>query len=737
MPLHVRNRRVPKYSKLWWALEYQRRRSLRRAVQRYFALDRPVVDDDSIGIASASTSSSSVSSSPPTERKKSSGGDGRSSEQLDSRSLATPFKSASSDSDCDVSKTVDSSSSSWESMSESDLFADYPVEGVPDTSFMPSPKSEAEVDRDERPAFDELDIHLATFESQPCQAVIRTTLPSISNLLEDGGPSQESPMFLPCNMSAIHQEPNEHEDVKLIKVDDNNCLILFEFNTDSPYHLIISHGNARLTLLYGELTVNNCALTKNEPVSLSIGLLEQVLFLRHVANYSPFKNPVPAPVVIDQQPFLTDSNKVRVKEELKTMKRDYAILHAAREESTKLSWIEWKAPSRPLLDEDDDYWIGVKYRSLPPPVDPYWMSTVTEIAEKLHVTSVVMVIGTKSSGKSSFLRWTINEAISRWRKSFIYVDADPGQTEFSPPGQLQATLVTAPLLSPPFINIANLPKGQIIAASAVGGVAMQMNPTLYVSAFRAVWAKVKEAVQQKPRPICINTMGWTNGVGGEMLVDIIRTVTPNMVVELVPAGDLNPSGNGDEETSEYSAENVNNARSWTGYFDVVFYEYIKLVRSSNISQRPRNSREARELAMLGYLSHCVDLMYKPIADVSRKKMDLATVFVHCVCDYPLTLEIAVKSLDFSWVQLCRTRDNVQLTEGPKLENDVDGNELIGCAYVMAMDRVNNHIEVVTPVPQDALSQVNLLIRPTGIDLPKRLLDDVVESIKIKRVVSEL
>ena len=68
----------------------------------------------------------------------------------------------------------------------------------------------------------------------------------------------------------------------------------------------------------------------------------------------------------------------------------------------------------------------------------------------------VITIGGKSSGKSTFNRVLCNHLHS-WTpgKKCFYLDLDPGQPEFGPPGQLSLVEVSAPILGPPFTHPAS------------------------------------------------------------------------------------------------------------------------------------------------------------------------------------------------------------------------------------------------------------------------------------------
>ncbi|GFR14330.1 polynucleotide 5'-hydroxyl-kinase NOL9, partial [Trichonephila clavata] len=64
----------------------------------------------------------------------------------------------------------------------------------------------------------------------------------------------------------------------------------------------------------------------------------------------------------------------------------------------------------------------------------------------------ILVYGPQGAGKSTLLRYLINTTLNKFDDVY-YLDTDPGQTEFSPPGVVSLTKVTGPLLGPSFSHL--------------------------------------------------------------------------------------------------------------------------------------------------------------------------------------------------------------------------------------------------------------------------------------------
>lgn len=65
------------------------------------------------------------------------------------------------------------------------------------------------------------------------------------------------------------------------------------------------------------------------------------------------------------------------------------------------------------------------------------------------------MFGGKGTGKSTFLRYYVNRLVTQpgGGGPVLVVDLDPGQSEFTVPGSVTATVVRAPLLGPNFTHL--------------------------------------------------------------------------------------------------------------------------------------------------------------------------------------------------------------------------------------------------------------------------------------------
>eukprot|EP00038_Savillea_parva_P001265 m.102725 g.102725 ORF g.102725 m.102725 type:complete len:582 (-) comp10446_c1_seq3:1335-3080(-) len=141
---------------------------------------------------------------------------------------------------------------------------------------------------------------------------------------------------------------------------------------------------------------------------------------------------------------------------------------------------------------------------------------------------VILVCGGKDAGKSTFARWMVNRLLSRY-PSVDYIDLDPGQTEFGPPGLVSHTVVKSPVFGAPFTHLQPPHDARFIGAASPKG-----DPAGY---FEAVTDLLQQHVDRSlaaagaRTPTVVNTSGWVRGLGLELLLDTIRVAVPDIVVQ--------------------------------------------------------------------------------------------------------------------------------------------------------------------------------------------------------------
>lgn len=138
----------------------------------------------------------------------------------------------------------------------------------------------------------------------------------------------------------------------------------------------------------------------------------------------------------------------------------------------------------------------------------------------------ILVCGQKGVGKSTFCQYLTNSLIRR--KTVTYLETDPGQPAFSPPGLITLHKFTQPILSPPFIRSG---MNNLIRCQHIGNISPRDNPRHYIDCISDLLSH-----DERSGPTIINTPGWTKGTGFELLTSLIEIEKPEFVVVVAPEG---------------------------------------------------------------------------------------------------------------------------------------------------------------------------------------------------------
>ena len=117
------------------------------------------------------------------------------------------------------------------------------------------------------------------------------------------------------------------------------------------------------------------------------------------------------------------------------------------------------------------------------------------------------------------------------------LDIDPGQPEYSVPGQLSLVHVREPNLSPQFAHPSTGASNKLIRAHTIAASTPAQDPDLYM---KCVLDLISQYRQLSSRghgyPLVINTPGWVLGTGLEILVALITRIRPSDVIYMSQEG---------------------------------------------------------------------------------------------------------------------------------------------------------------------------------------------------------
>nr|XP_019964210.1 PREDICTED: polynucleotide 5'-hydroxyl-kinase NOL9 [Paralichthys olivaceus] len=327
--------------------------------------------------------------------------------------------------------------------------------------------------------------------------------------------------------------------------------------------------------------------------------------------------------------------------------------------------------------------------------------------------AVVLVCGTKNVGKSSFIRTLINTLLNH-TNCVDYLEGDLGQTEFTPAGCLSLSVVSEPLLGPPFTH-QRTPEHMIY----YGQASCESNLDRYLESLKSLW---RRRPQSRETPVIINTMGWVKGFGFQLLVDMIRFFPVSHVVQLGHGGStqcpaLTPeflrTAHGfqthppTQTALEEFTESHSPPRSYTHL--VVQSEFQGVARQG--TAKHQRSNEHRELSLLAYLSQLQSSdpgPVRPLHSLTPYQVPHAAValgVIHCEV-MPSHMFYAANA---SLVGLCCLGEKITSRGGPVLLSQAPICPCVGFGVLRGIDMARGLYFLLTPVDPSILRKVNCLL----------------------------
>lgn len=180
-----------------------------------------------------------------------------------------------------------------------------------------------------------------------------------------------------------------------------------------------------------------------------------------------------------------------------------------------------------------------------------WNETIFRITTRDHKKPpVVFICGPKNAGKSTFAKLLTNRLLVvaeeksttkgkelHASNSAMYLDVDPGQPEYSLPGNMTLCEVSGPNLGPSFSHPWGGEAVQVIRAHALGALTPAADLELFTACLQDLFENYKARLAMLPDcALVVNTPGWILGTGLEILLDTIRLINPTEIVYMSQAG---------------------------------------------------------------------------------------------------------------------------------------------------------------------------------------------------------
>ncbi|CDK28522.1 unnamed protein product [Kuraishia capsulata CBS 1993] len=141
----------------------------------------------------------------------------------------------------------------------------------------------------------------------------------------------------------------------------------------------------------------------------------------------------------------------------------------------------------------------------------------------------VFVLGTKNSGKSTFVRFLLNSITSN-EQNVVILDLDPGQPEYSPSETISLTEQTVPIFG---LNLKQFSQTlKTDECHYIGFSSPQRDPDTYLEAVSKLCLTYESRYASRNLPLLVNIPGWVKGFGVKLLERLSQLINPTHTVYL-------------------------------------------------------------------------------------------------------------------------------------------------------------------------------------------------------------
>ncbi|GAB1289289.1 Polynucleotide 5'-hydroxyl-kinase NOL9 [Apodemus speciosus] len=310
-----------------------------------------------------------------------------------------------------------------------------------------------------------------------------------------------------------------------------------------------------------------------------------------------------------------------------------------------------------------------------------------------------------------------------------YLECDLGQTEFTPPGCISLLNITEPLLGGPPYTHQRKPQRMVY----YGKMHCHGDYESYIEIVKYVFKGYR-----RESPLIINTMGWVTDDGVLLLVDLIRVLSPNYVIQLysdrekfVPTltseyVELTDGLYTKSKIRRYRGFEIPEFRNnlefndeekecspvpvFTGH--TLMTVHSEFLSSKNEKNRAKYNRIFRDLAMLGYLSQLMlpePEPLSPLHSLTPYQVPFSAVAIR-VTHADVAPTHILYAVNASWVGLCRIVDDMKgYTQGPILLAQNPICDCLGFGICRGIDMDKRVYHILTPLHPEELKSVNCLL----------------------------
>ncbi|XP_076640892.1 polynucleotide 5'-hydroxyl-kinase NOL9 [Halictus rubicundus] len=353
-----------------------------------------------------------------------------------------------------------------------------------------------------------------------------------------------------------------------------------------------------------------------------------------------------------------------------------------------------------------------------------------EIAEKMLISwrantrSCTLFAGGKNVGKSTSVRCLINSLLPA-SKRVVLVDFDPGQAECTPAGCLSYSLIEEPLLGPNFTHL-KTPIFQLY----IGDINVSRCITKYIEGMKMLVDRLWSCPVMSRLPIVVNTMGFTHGIGWDIVLFTVKLIQPSLVVQIM-------SGKVKNNFPHYLSKEVINKQKFSRVsWSVNVFNWtracnheLSVIRShAERKSAPANDTwnmepyQQRELVLISYLS---EILRGPIDPTScpnglslNEAMPYVTPFSSIIISIPRASAPPTHVLSVingNVVALCGIDQQdpqsqpTDLVSGLRVLDRLPLSSCYGFGIVRGVDTEREEVFINTPLPARVMQYVNCLV----------------------------
>ncbi|KAI3402322.2 GRC3 [Candida oxycetoniae] len=162
-----------------------------------------------------------------------------------------------------------------------------------------------------------------------------------------------------------------------------------------------------------------------------------------------------------------------------------------------------------------------------------------------------MVIGGKNTGKTTFSKSMANYSVLSSKQSVVYLDLDPGQSEFSSPYCLSLHVEKSAQYCFDWTH------SRAGVSHYYGFTSPMEAPTRYLEIAEILFKEYSTKYAPKRYPLIVNTPGWIKGYGREILSQLSQIIEPTFVVHLTKNVPVEPSSENPELIQNLQLQDLN------------------------------------------------------------------------------------------------------------------------------------------------------------------------------------